>query len=78
MAAPLVARAQQPRAVPVIGFLHGAGPDAYAKRVAAFLKGLSDAGFVAGKDIEIEYRWAKATTPACRTWRETWCAETSR
>jgi putative ABC transport system substrate-binding protein len=49
---PLAARAQQ--AVPVVGFLHGAVPDAYTPMTAAFRKSLSEAG-----DVTIEYRWAE-------------------
>jgi putative tryptophan/tyrosine transport system substrate-binding protein len=52
---PLSARAQQP-AMPVIGFLHtrSEGDPSYA----AFLKGLEQAGFVEGRGVRIEYRWA--------------------
>ena len=55
---PLVVRAQQ-RAQPVIGFLHPAAPESYAPYVAAFRQGLGDSGFVEGRNVAIEFRWAE-------------------
>src|SRR5262245_42068783 len=51
----------QPSTTPVIGFLHSASPQPFAPLVAAFREGLSEgpAGYVEGRDIKIEYRWAE-------------------
>jgi putative ABC transport system substrate-binding protein len=54
---PLAARAQQ-QAVPVIGFLRQGTPEANAHLVAAFHSGLGETGYVEGRNIAVEYRWA--------------------
>jgi putative ABC transport system substrate-binding protein len=54
---PLAARAES-LATPVIGFLHSGAPEPNAERVAGFLKGLREAGFIDGQNVRIEYRWA--------------------
>jgi putative tryptophan/tyrosine transport system substrate-binding protein len=56
-ASPLAARAQQ-QAVPVVGFLDLGPPRPDAGDVAAFRQGLAAAGFVEGRTVAIEYRWA--------------------
>jgi putative ABC transport system substrate-binding protein len=54
---PLSARAQR-RFNPVIGFLHSGTSSAYAHVVAAFQQGLKEFGFIEGRNVAIEYRWA--------------------
>ena len=54
---PVVARAQQPP-VPVIGFLDWASPRPNAGQIVAFRQGLAEAGFIEGRNLAIEYRWA--------------------
>lgn len=59
-AAPLASRvssAQQP--IPVVGFLYAGSPEPNGDRVAAFRKGLGGAGYVEGRNVAIEFRWAE-------------------
>src|SRR5262245_16010547 len=54
---PLAARAQQ--AMPVIGILGSVSPAPYAPFMAAIKEGLRQSGYVEGRDVTIEYRWAE-------------------
>ena len=55
---PVEAWAQQ-AAMAVVGFLHGATPEAYVPMMAAFRKSLSEAGYSEGQSVTIEFRWAE-------------------
>jgi hypothetical protein len=55
---PLTARAQQP--LPVVGFLDSGAPDGpSASSLQGLLRGLNEAGYVEGRNVVVEYRWAE-------------------
>jgi putative ABC transport system substrate-binding protein len=68
---PIAARAQQPGKPPTIGYLGSATPATQGQWVAAFVQRLRELGWIEGRSIAIEYRWAEGRTdpvkPASRT-----------
>jgi len=52
------ARAQQPK-MPVVGFLNAGSPDGYAPYATGFLKGLNETGYVDGRNVTVDYQWAR-------------------
>ena len=56
---PFAARAQQPNKLPTIGFLGVSTPSAFGQWVAAFVQRLRELGWIEGRTVAIEYRWAE-------------------
>jgi len=56
---PFSAHAQQ-SSMPVVGFISAADAESDKQRLAAFLKGLEEVGYIDGKNVVIEFRWAEA------------------
>jgi putative ABC transport system substrate-binding protein len=64
---PVMARAQQPT-MPVIGYLNPGSPQGTnLDNVASFLSGLADGGYIEGRNVAIEYRWAEGQPERLRT-----------
>ena len=59
---PLAARAQRPAKVPIVGYLGSSTASAQSQWVAAFVQRLHDLGWIEGRTIAIEYRWAEGRT----------------
>src|SRR5258707_14346687 len=59
---PLAARAQQ-GAMPVVGVLSAEWPNLFSDRLRAFHDGLRETGYVEGRNLAIEYRWADPNNP---------------
>ena len=55
---PFAARAQQAQ-LPVIGFLNSGSPAEWAHLVTSFKEGLNELGYVEGRNVAVEYRWAQ-------------------
>ena len=55
---PIAVRAQQ-SAMPVVGFINAGSAQAYARQLAAFLKGLGETGYTDRQNVAVEYRWAE-------------------
>ena len=55
---PVTSRAQQ-SAISIVGFINAAAAQSYKQQLAAFLKGMEETGYIAGKNVMIEYRWAE-------------------
>ena len=68
-----VAQAQQPTKIPRIGYLDGASPSANSNRIEAFRRGLRELGYIEGKNIIIEWRWADGKLDRCLASRLSWC-----
>jgi putative tryptophan/tyrosine transport system substrate-binding protein len=59
---PLAARAQQPAKLPTIGFLVSGTPSFHGQLVAGFVQRLRELGWIEGRTVGIEYRWAEGRT----------------
>ena len=70
---PLGARAQQP-VMPVIGFFHLTSLELTRELLAAFHQGLGDTGYIEGRNVAIEYRWAQGQNDRLRRWPPNWFA----
>jgi putative tryptophan/tyrosine transport system substrate-binding protein len=68
---PLAARAQQP-AMPVVGYLNNGSPESDAPRLTGLRRGLSQTGYVEGRNLVIEYRWRETKLTDCQRWRLIW------
>ena len=63
------ARAQEPRKLPTIGLLGSSTPSTWAPWVTAFVQRLSELGWIDGRNVTIEYRWAEGRSERVADWR---------
>jgi hypothetical protein len=68
---PIAGQAQQ-SAMPVIGFLNSASPETFGLYVEAFAKGLQESGFVDGRNVAMDFRWAGMLK--CHGTKSTWAS----
>ncbi len=72
---PVVARAQQQAALPVVGFLNQGAPPARPDQfITAVRRGLSETGYIEGRNLSVEYRWAEDRLDRLPAWRLIWFA----
>jgi putative tryptophan/tyrosine transport system substrate-binding protein len=57
----------------VIGLLGSESPDWYTGRLRAFREGLGETGYIEGRNVTIDYRWAEGRNDACRRSRPNSC-----
>ena len=58
--------------MPVVGFLNSTSLDGYRPMLNAFRQGLEESGYVEGRNVAIEYRWAEGQMIGCQRWRPIW------
>ena len=56
---PIMARAQQSSTRPVVGYLSSGSPESDIFRITGLRHGLNDAGYIEGRNVTVEYRWAE-------------------
>jgi putative ABC transport system substrate-binding protein len=73
LAVAVIAQAQQPTKLPRIGYLSATSSSANVGRIDAFRQGLRELGYVEGKNIVIEWRYADGNLIGCRRLWLSWC-----
>jgi putative ABC transport system substrate-binding protein len=68
-----LAEAQEAKKIPRIGYLTGASASTISSRIEAFRQGLRELGYVEGKNIVIEYRYAEGKVDTSLLSRPNWC-----
>jgi putative tryptophan/tyrosine transport system substrate-binding protein len=69
---PLAARAQQAARRPTIGYMGANTPVVESQRTAAFVQRLRELGWIEGRNVAVEYRWAEGATSASPRSRPSW------